>query len=599
MKYLMTLFVCLWTCISFAQHTHSPKCGMDHVHHLYEQDYPGFALELERYRQELPVRSKAAPRSGSVILRIPVVIHVIHGGTPEGIGANLSDSRLLTQIDALNEDYRRQNDDANQTPTAYSGIAADCEIEFCLAAVDPNGNPTNGITRHIFNSIPSISYMENQVKTATTWDPDRYLNIWTADLPDNTILGYSYLPTSNIVGSTRDGVVLTYTKFGVTSNSNRGRTTTHEVGHYLGLMHMWGSNDSDGNPIGCGSDDGVEDTPNSDGPYYQCPNFGPVSCGSTDMNMNYMDYVDDDCMNLFTLGQKTLMHNTLTGIRSSLLDNNLTLCNINLDCVNLDNSDIVMGFESNQSTDDWAIEDANGDGTSWNIRQDFTEDWGANNGSGLAVYFWNEDGINSADDYLFTPCFAIEQGHYYRLSFAYAAASDQNGVIYPERLEVGLSGNQNSSDFFSFNDWVLDPITNVYPNYNNESYTFIANEDGQLSIGFRAFSDSDQYALQLDDIRVVDLGDVTDTDDLNADSEWSIFPNPVDNQLFINPPSNLTDQDVQVQVFDAIGQLVDQYNFQETLQGTLELDLSELSSGIYFVQVKTANSQWSQKIIRR
>ena len=121
-----------------------------------------------------------------------------------------------------------------------------------------------------------------------------------------------------MVGSNIDGVVIDYEKFGQVSGTNNGRTCTHEVGHYLGLMHPWGNDSSNPN---CTSDDNINDTPQSDGPYFGCPSHPQFSCTSSDMFMNYMDYVDDHCMHMFTNGQKNVLRSILQNTRGSLLEN--------------------------------------------------------------------------------------------------------------------------------------------------------------------------------------------------------------------------------------------------------------------------------------
>jgi len=229
------------------------KCGQD----LYQQqlmlDNPNYQNELEEL-EEFYLEQQNVAQSRSANFIIPVVVHVIHKGESVGQGTNLSQARIFSQIETLNEDFRRMNIDASNTPSNYNSIAADSEIEFCLASIDDAGNPTTGITRHQYNNVSSISYIANTVKPNTIWDPLKYLNIWVLQMPDQTILGYSFLPTQTMVGSSRDGLVLNYLNFGFISSSNSGRTATHELGHYLGLKHTWGDNDSNGNPIGCSSD---------------------------------------------------------------------------------------------------------------------------------------------------------------------------------------------------------------------------------------------------------------------------------------------------------------------------------------------------------
>ena len=246
--------------------------------------------------------------SEMAVITIPVVFHVVYNTTAE----NISDARILAQLQVLNEDFRRLNSDADGTWPQ----AADTEIQFCLATVDPNGNPTTGITRTStsvtsFGSSNTVKFNSSGGKDA--WPRDSYLNYWVCDLSGG-LLGYAQFPGGS---ASTDGVVCDYLYTGTVGSSppfNLGRTGTHEVGHWLNLRHIWG----DG---GCGVDDFVADTPVSDGPNYGC-SPSTVSCSTVDMVQNYMDYSDDACMNLFTLGQKTRMQAIFAGggARASILN---------------------------------------------------------------------------------------------------------------------------------------------------------------------------------------------------------------------------------------------------------------------------------------
>lgn len=242
--------------------------------------------------------------SSETVITIPTVVHVLYNNSAE----NISDAQIQSQMDILNEDFRRMNADAVNTPSDFLGVAADVRIEFCLATTDPNGNPTTGITR-TYTSITSFGY-SSDMKFNTTggkdiWNRDQYLNIWVCDIP--SLLGYATFPGGS---PSTDGIVVNYLAFGnigdLYSNFALGRTATHEVGHWLNLYHIWG----DGS---CGVDDGVNDTPVAGGANYNgspCTYPGGDSCPSSpgyDMFQNYMDYSDDVCMNLFTEGQKSRM----------------------------------------------------------------------------------------------------------------------------------------------------------------------------------------------------------------------------------------------------------------------------------------------------
>ncbi|MEM9895738.1 MAG: choice-of-anchor J domain-containing protein, partial [Bacteroidota bacterium] len=271
--------------------------------------------------------------SPDATFQIPIVVHIIHKGESIGTGSNLSNDRILDQIDRLNDDFRRTNEDAVNTPSAFSTIAADTRIEFVLARQDPSGNPTDGIVR-IRGSRSNYDPISNSriIRSEMHWDPNRYLNIYCLDLTSR-FLGLASFPISNTPGNDffpdfliLDGVRVDFRYFGVnlddpnTSFDSYGRTLTHEVGHYLGLKHIWGSR-------GCGSDDFVDDTPpaDDDNEDYGSPCTFPNPdddevCETPEMFQNYMDYTDDICMNLFTVGQSERMRGiTENAIRRSTL----------------------------------------------------------------------------------------------------------------------------------------------------------------------------------------------------------------------------------------------------------------------------------------
>lgn len=295
---------------------------------LYEQQVaadPFRAMALQQVEQQMQqwIATHGNQRGG--MMTIPVVVHVIHNGQAVGSGSNISDAQVLSQIDVLNEDFRRQNSDAGNTPSAFQSIAADCEIEFCLASIDPNGQPTTGIVRWNRNAMGwsaapyGISYIDGTIKPATIWNRNNYLNLWTVDFGGG-LLGYAQFPGGP---ANTDGVVCGYQYFGRYPQNpninafNLGRTATHEVGHWLNLYHIWGDDGT-----ACSGSDLVGDTPNQADEHYGCPSFPQVSCSNGpngDMFMNYMDYSDDDCMNLFTTGQRTRMRAALSTTRASIL----------------------------------------------------------------------------------------------------------------------------------------------------------------------------------------------------------------------------------------------------------------------------------------
>ena len=259
------------------------------------------------------IEGRATNRTENTIIKIPVVVHILYHTQTEKI----SDEQVASQIDALNKYFRRRNADTTNTPAYFRTLAADCEIEFQLAISDPRRRSTSGIVRKY---TPITKWKaDDQMKFSSSmgddaWDPKSYLNIWVCNL--EKFAGYATTPGGE---ENKDGVVISYTAFGTgigTSSYGMGKTAVHEVGHWLNLKHLWGDEN-------CG-DDGVSDTPKQASYTIGCPSTVRITCGNGpygDMYMNYMDFSNDACINMFTEGQKARMRALFNtgGPRNSLL----------------------------------------------------------------------------------------------------------------------------------------------------------------------------------------------------------------------------------------------------------------------------------------
>lgn len=297
--------------------------SFDYKQRLLKSD-PTLAVTLDGIeqftRRQLKEQTVAVTGSGpghtSVsLITIPVVVHVVYNTSSQDI----SDDQIRSQIDVLNADYHKQNPDTAAIPDYYSSLAADCGFRFVLASVDTNGNPTTGIVRK--HTVATHFILDDAIKFTArggddAWDRDRYLNIWVGNLTAG-VLGYS-----SPVGCSKetDGVVILYTAFGTrgmaTAPFNRGRTATHEIGHWLNLIHIWGD-------ANCG-DDEVGDTPMQQAATEGNPSGMIFSCGNDpfgNMYMNYMDFTDDIGMHMFTYGQRDRMRTLFAkgGFRYPLL----------------------------------------------------------------------------------------------------------------------------------------------------------------------------------------------------------------------------------------------------------------------------------------
>ena len=311
---------------SFSQQQHRICASMEVDARLRSSD-PEYAANRNQIDEHARAFAESPLAGHRILVTIPVVFHVVYKTAAQ----NISDAKLQSQIDILNEDFRKLNADFSSVPSAFQGLGADMEVQFCLATVDPSGNPTTGITR---TSTTTTSFSTNDnVKHASSgghdaWDRNKYLNLWVCNMSGG-ILGYAQFPGG---AAATDGVVLLYNSvgnIGASAPYDLGRTATHEIGHWLNLYHIWGDDNG-----ACSGTDQVSDTPNQADANYGPTNGGCLTfpylttCAPTspgEMFMNYMDYGEDACLKMFTNGQKTRSQSLFStgGSRASLLTSNV------------------------------------------------------------------------------------------------------------------------------------------------------------------------------------------------------------------------------------------------------------------------------------
>ncbi|MCK6649628.1 MAG: PKD domain-containing protein, partial [Bacteroidia bacterium] len=338
MKKTILVLSILATCSNLFGQSDVEPCYFD----KYQRQNQLKVNEAEKIIKEEISKSKLYQKAmTSPVKVIPVVVHIIHNGGTE----NISDAQIQSQIDVLNEDFRKI------TGTNGDGNGVDTEIEFCLAKKTPNGECTNGIVRIQSTLSNHQTYQRSMLKQLTYWDNTRYLNMYVVKSINGSsgILGYSSFPGGP---PDEDGIVVRHNYFGRigTAASSIGRTTTHEIGHWFGLYHTFNG--------GCGVDtcadgDYVCDTPPAANPNFGCPTINSCSIDFPDVNdqiQNYLDYSDDNCKDMFTMGQKTRMHATLNTIRALIWnDTNLVFTGCDSSFVSAP-CNVVADFTANSQT---------------------------------------------------------------------------------------------------------------------------------------------------------------------------------------------------------------------------------------------------------
>lgn len=265
--------------------------------------------ELEEFTKNFSLENSMSARSTNPIYTIPVVVHVVHNDGPE----NISDAAVISGIEDLNDGMEGLTQNNSFIQPEFVNLKSDIQVEFVLAKIDPQGNPTNGITRHKNRRYTSNGANRN-MHAEYNWPRDKYLNIYVVKKVNrNNSSGYAYYP-SQVASSENayyDGIVMASYAFGRHANTYNEwfYVITHEVGHWLNLKHIWGGDTGNGSTDACNDDDDVSDTPNTSGNSLQertgC-GARIISCGSLDNTTNHMDYVTP-CQAMFTVGQKTRM----------------------------------------------------------------------------------------------------------------------------------------------------------------------------------------------------------------------------------------------------------------------------------------------------
>jgi hypothetical protein len=604
---------------------------------LHQHDREEYRLRFEKWMSDQLEKQKIQTQSFGSALRtqetvtIPVVVHIVHNGELIGDGVNISIDQVESQIEVLNEDFQRLNPDTVNTPEIFKPLASNLDVEFVLARRDPEGNPTNGVLRV---QGPKTSYNFNTdnelLKSQSYWPAEDYLNIWVCNLSGGFI-GYAQYPPINLPGlededtenRLTDGVVVDYFFFGsnrgggnydLNEDYDQGRTTTHEVGHYFGLRHIWG--DPAFNENGCNVDDFVEDTPNAEEPHFGCPPDVFHGCSGVTMFQNYMDYTDDACMNLFTTGQADRMQIVLDNSpRRNSLKNSLGAIPPDIDIYDISLEAILKPANVSMNNTPAPIIRVLNNGNEtigtylspWVVyNPDQILGWRLNDvNDGLAVempmFAYDQLG---EEDWLVSPVFDFSglMSASMRFDFSYA---QRPGFV--DKLLV--LGSVNGGEDF---DYDLLELNSDEMKVTESSDPWQPEDDSdwmQRTIDLSALAGRDSVRIAfvtvngnsnnlfIDDVEFfLTSPDQIVIPDLN---NVLVYPNPT-----INNQTNVaiySDQrtDIEMVLYSSTGKILRRNNFQNALNQSYTFDFTDLQAGMYFVKVASPGFSVVRRIIHQ
>ncbi|WP_167856391.1 GEVED domain-containing protein [Hymenobacter metallicola] len=512
----------------------------------------------------------AAQRTNAVVT-IPVVVHVLYNTAAQ----NISDAQIQSQLDVLNQDYSKTNPDYTKTPSAFAGLVANVGVQFVLAKQTPTGAATTGIERK--QTTKTSWGTDDQMKNTATgglnaWNSAKYLNLWVCNLSGG-VLGYAQFPGGP---ASTDGVVILTTAFGKGGSAqapfNLGRTGTHEVGHWLNLNHIWGDDGTS-----CTGTDNVSDTPNQADENYGTPAYPQASCSNTsDMFMNYMDYVDDAAMYMFSNGQSARMNALFAsgGARAGLLTS-------------------VGGTAPG------------GGGTT-----PTPVTYCSSKGNSVAYEFIDYVGLGSL-----ARTSGADAGYYNGTALAaptLAAGSTQTisysagfaGTAYSEYFKVYIDYNKNGV-FTDAGELVVSAAASTSSATRSSSFTVPATaksgttrmrvvmSDNSATTSCNAYSygETEDYTVNI-------TGGTARMEETVARkggaTEYSVYPNPATDVLNVVVPSDHDAAAVSVKVYDVRGAEMKQAQFANG-----QLNVSSLAKGVYMVTIADGQQVSHQRFVKQ
>ena len=599
----------------FAQHE---RICTSHEHNLaLQQSNPEMISRIssiEKHTREF-AKFQNENRSNEELITIPVVVHVIWNTEKQ----NISNAQIRSQIEVLNEDFRKLNENFSATVDGFKDIAADFNVEFCLASVDPSGNASTGITRKQStrtNWGTGDDVKKTEKGGVDAWPADHYLNMWVANIGGG-VLGFAQFPGG---AKSTDGVVMSPQYFGSKEKQNvgenfylsapfdLGRTTTHEVGHWLNLRHIWG----DG---GCGFDDLVEDTPMSDAANYGCPTTHQ-SCGTLDNVQNFMDYSDDACMTMFTQGQKTRTRALFAegGFRYEMRSSNGcgsvdTRCSApdELSVENIAEHSATLSFSGGVIGDSYTVQ-INENEKGWmTVSTIDQQSYGFQNLESCTFYkvrvISNCDDVSTQDTSILTSftTFCDEIDPQFCETPTGLDIADQGGNFLVGNVLISWDEVVNAESYqyelrvasLPF----LKVIRSVGSDVNSISYNGLP-KWWSYEVRIRSkcgeglgYSDWTPYEFFIpgNNRYATQQGDISERFEYDRSAIFNVYPNPAKQKINLRFGADL--QDVQIQLSDMTGKTVKAFSNNMHTNQILTLDVTDLPPGIYFLNLRVHDTE--------
>jgi len=563
-------------------------CATNEVWDKLIQEDPSTALRWEQFNKEVAEyvkthqSQKTGNKQGDVFLTVPVVFHVIWNTSAE----NVSTANINAQIQRLNKDFRKLNADTVNTRAVFKPLAADAQIEFCLASRDPNGFSTTGITR-TFTNQTSFSVGDPLIySTAPAWPRDQYLNLWVCDLTGAA--GYAFLPGAP---ADRDGVVDAY--YTVNGSS---RVATQEVAHWFGLSHIFEDNCQGNSSTNCSTaGDRVCDTPQQNGAGFGC-SFTDNTCTETpidypDMIENYLSY--NSCQNMFTQGQVVRMQYWINAARNSL-KSSLGCCIATTAVVQ--SYPLIEGLENPVfPPTDWIIWNPNFN-VNWN-RTDLTSGFGSSTACAKMFFFSPSEDITGQSDYFFSPKLdftTLAPPITLRFNVAYARFDSLHYDSLMVRVTSSLCDSTGQIIWAEGNEQLAtapDQITEFIPNSSQWKTVQVGLDSFAGSIIQVAFDAKSGWGnnLYIDDINIMLTPPLSVAEIENAAAK-KIYPNPSDGIYTLIIDDEMPDN-LNIAVFNVLGEKVAAKAIKRIAEDKIMIDLSNLPNGVYFVRGFTANRE--------